>query len=280
VELTTKLKPFTKWTGGKRQLLDVLTVNMPEKYNTYYEPFIGGGALFFEVQPENAIINDLNSDLILSYEVIKENVEELIEYLKEHDQNNSKEYYYHIRSADRDGRYEEMNDIEKAARLMYMLRVNFNGLYRVNSKGQFNTPYGKYKNPKIVDEELLYAINDYLNSNTITMLNTSFETAVEDANEGDFIYLDPPYVPLSASSNFTAYTSEGFGYEEQVLLRDTFVELDNRGCYVMLSNSSADLVYELYSDYEETTIEVSATRMINSNAKKRGSIPELLIKNY
>src|SRR5699024_9893167 len=182
---------------------------MPEKYNTYYEPFIGGGALFFEVQPENAIINDLNSDLILSYEVIKENVEELIEYLKEHDQNNSKEYYYHIRSADRDGRYEEMNDIEKAARLMYMLRVNFNGLYRVNSKGQFNTPYGKYKNPKIVDEELLYAINDYLNSNTITMLNTSFETAVEDANEGDFIYLDPPYVPLSASSNFTAYTSEG-----------------------------------------------------------------------
>lgn len=280
MELTTKLKPFTKWTGGKRQLLDVLTVNMPEKYNTYYEPFIGGGALFFEVQPENAIINDLNSDLILSYEVIKENVEELIEYLKEHDQNNSKEYYYHIRSADRDGRYEEMNDIEKAARLMYMLRVNFNGLYRVNSKGQFNTPYGKYKNPKIVDEELLYAINDYLNSNTITMLNTSFETAVEDANEGDFIYLDPPYVPLSASSNFTAYTSEGFGYEEQVLLRDTFVELDNRGCYVMLSNSSADLVYELYSDYEETTIEVSATRMINSNAKKRGSIPELLIKNY
>src|SRR5699024_12265768 len=189
-------------------------------------------------------------------------------------------YYYHIRSADRDGRYEELNDIEKAARLMYMLRVNFNGLYRVNSKGQFNTPYGKYKNPKIVDEELLYAINDYLNSNTIIMLNTSFETAVEDANEGDFIYLDPPYVPLSASSNFTAYTSEGFGYEEQVLLRDTFVELDNRGCYVMLSNSSADLVYELYSDYEETTIEVSATRMINSNAKKRGSIPELLIKNY
>lgn len=280
VGITTKLKPFTKWTGGKRQLLDVLISNMPESYGTYYEPFIGGGALFFEVQPKKAVINDLNNDLMLSYKAIKNNLEELIEYLKVHNENNSKEYYYDIRSADRDGRYEKMTNTEKAARLMYMLRVNFNGLYRVNSKGQFNTPYGKYKNPKIVDEELLYAINDYLNSNNIEILNTSFDKAVGDAKENDFIYLDPPYVPLTATSNFTAYTSEGFGYEEQVLLRDIFVELDKRGCYVMLSNSSADLVYDLYSDYEETTIAVSATRMINSNAKKRGAIQELLIKNY
>jgi len=280
VDVTTKLKPFTKWTGGKRQLLDVLTPNMPEEYNTYYEPFIGGGALFFEIQPESAVINDLNYDLILSYEAIKNNVSELIEYLKEHDENNSKEYYYDIRSADRDGRYEEMSKTQKAARLMYMLRVNFNGLYRVNSKGQFNTPYGKYKNPKIVDEELLYAISEYLNTNNIQILNTSFENAVKDAQAGDFVYLDPPYVPLSASSSFTAYTSNGFGYKEQILLRDTFVDLDNRGCFVMLSNSSAELVYELYKDYEKTTLEVSANRMINSNAKKRGGVTELLIKNY
>ncbi|HLR92307.1 MAG TPA: DNA adenine methylase [Atopostipes sp.] len=280
MDVTTKLKPFTKWTGGKRQLLDVLTPNMPEEYNTYYEPFIGGGALFFEIQPESAVINDLNYDLILSYEAIKNNVSELIEYLKEHDENNSKEYYYDIRSADRDGRYEEMSKTQKAARLMYMLRVNFNGLYRVNSKGQFNTPYGKYKNPKIVDEELLYAISEYLNTNNIQILNTSFENAVKDAQAGDFVYLDPPYVPLSASSSFTAYTSNGFGYKEQILLRDTFVDLDNRGCFVMLSNSSAELVYELYKDYEKTTLEVSANRMINSNAKKRGGVTELLIKNY
>lgn len=280
MEIRTKLKPFTKWTGGKRQLLDVLTANMPEEYETYYEPFIGGGALFFELQPSNAVINDLNSDLVRTYETIKNNVEELIDHLYIHDEHNAKEYYYDIRSMDRDGRYDEMSDTEKAARLMYMLRVNFNGLYRVNSKGQFNTPYGKYKNPKIVDEDLLYSINHYLNNNNVAILNKSFEEALETAKESDFIYLDPPYVPLSASSNFTAYTSEGFGYEEQVLLRDTFVELDKRGCYVMLSNSSAELVYDLYKDYSDSTIEVGATRMINSNAKKRGVVKELLIKNY
>lgn len=280
MKIRTKLKPFTKWTGGKRQLLEVLTANMPEEYETYYEPFIGGGALFFELQPSNAVINDLNSDLVRTYETIKNNVEELIDHLYIHDEHNAKEYYYDIRSMDRDGRYDEMSDAEKAARLMYMLRVNFNGLYRVNSKGQFNTPYGKYKNPKIVDEDLLYSISHYLNNNNVSILNKSFEEALKTAKEGDFIYLDPPYVPLSASSSFTAYTSEGFGYEEQVLLRDTFVELDKRGCYVMLSNSSAELVYDLYKDYSDTTIEVGATRMINSNAKKRGVVKELLIKNY
>lgn len=280
MELVTKLKPFTKWTGGKRQLLEVLNENLPADFNTYFEPFIGGGALFFDLLPEKAVINDLNSDLMLAYTAIKKDPEQLIELLHEHAANNSKEYYYDLRMTDRDGRYEEMSDTEKAARLIYMLRVNFNGLYRVNSKGQFNTPYGTYKNPKIVDPELIESISEYLNTNNIRILNTSFENAVATASEGDFIYFDPPYVPLTQTSNFTSYTSNGFGYNEQVLLRDTFIELDKKGCYVMLSNSSADLVYDLYDNYWETTIEVRANRMINSNAKKRGSVKELLIKNY
>lgn len=280
MELEQKLKPFTKWTGGKRQLLDILVKNTPSKFDTYFEPFVGGGALFFELTPDKAVINDLNSDLILSYYAIKNNLDELIDLLREHDKNNSKEYYYDIRSTDRDGRYEQMTDTEKAARMMYMLRVNFNGLYRVNSKGQFNTPYGKYKNPKIVDKPLLLAINRYLNNADIEISNKSFEKSLETAQKGDFIYLDPPYVPLNETSNFTAYTSNGFGYDEQVLLRDTFVKLDNIGCYVILSNSSASLVYELYDDYSETTIEVSANRMINSNPDARGPVDELLIKNY
>lgn len=280
MELLTKLKPFTKWTGGKRQLLDVLNENIPTDFNTYFEPFIGGGALLFDLLPKKAVINDLNSDLMLAYTAIKEDLDQLIDFLSIHAANNSKEYYYDIRLTDRDGRYEEMSDTEKAARLIYMLRVNFNGLYRVNSKGEFNTPYGRYKNPKIVDSELLLSINEYLNTNEILILNTSFENAVKDATKGDFIYFDPPYVPLTETSNFTSYTANGFGYEEQVLLRDTFVELDKKGCYVMLSNSSADIVYDLYKDYWETTIEVSANRMINSNAEKRGSVKELLIKNY
>jgi len=280
LELLTKLKPFTKWTGGKGQLLKILTANLPSEFNDYYEPFIGGGALFFELQKENALINDLNTDLVLSYKAIRDDVHNLISLLEVHASNNSKEYYYDIRAVDRDGTYEKMTDTEKAARLMYMLRVNFNGLYRVNSKGQFNTPYGKYKNPKIVNEELLLSISEYLNNNNIKIMNTSFEEAVKNAKKNDFVYFDPPYVPLTETSNFTSYTSNGFGYDEQVLLRDTFIELDKRGCYVMLSNSDADLVHELYKDYKDSTLRVDANRMINSNAKKRGIIKEVLIKNY
>lgn len=274
------LKPFTKWTGGKRQLLGELRNNMPENYNKYYEPFIGGGALFFDVTPKDAVINDFNSELILTYKVIRDDVQNLIEQLKIHANNNSKEYYYGVRSADRDGRYEKMNDTEKAARLLYMLRVNFNGLYRVNSKGQFNTPYGSYKHPKIVDEMLLIKISEYLKKSNVRIMSGDFKKAVADVSAGDFVYFDPPYAPVSDTSNFTAYTSEGFGIEEQGRLRDTFVELDKRGAYVMLSNSSVPIIHELYHDYADTTIIVGATRMINSKATGRGKVNEVIIKNY
>lgn len=279
----TKLKPFTKWTGGKRQLLSVLRDNMPSSYNNYFEPFIGGGALFFDIAPQKAVINDFNSDLIHAYKQIRDDVDKLIELLTLHEQGNTerqKEYYLQVRSADRDGRIDSMSETERAARLLYMLRVDFNGLYRVNSKDQFNVPYGRYSNPKIVDSKLLYAISKYLNQSTIEILNEDFEQAVKNVQPGDFVYFDPPYVPVSATSSFTSYTHEGFGLEEQIRLRDTFVRLDKLGAYVMLSNSFVPLVSELYVDYSDKMVVVEANRMINSNSKGRGKINEVLIKNY
>lgn len=274
------LKPFTKWVGGKRQLLPELIELLPSSFGGYYEPFIGGGALFFELAPKHAVINDNNKELVLAYQVIKTDVELLIDELKMHRDNNSKEYYLDLRSADRDGRIDQMTDVERAGRIIYMLRVNFNGLYRVNSKNQFNVPYGKYKNPKIVDEDNLRNISKYLNDNDIAILNGDFETATQNAKQGDLVYFDPPYVPLSPTESFTGYTADGFGYDEQVRLRDLFVELTERGVYVILSNSSADLVYDLYKPFAKTIFEVGATRMINSNAQKRGKVNELLIANF
>ncbi|WP_422804480.1 DNA adenine methylase [Streptococcus sp. FT1-55] len=274
------LKPFTKWVGGKRQLLPQLLDILPSNYNTYYEPFIGGGALFFELAPKKAVINDNNKELVLAYQVIKDDVESLISELRRHQENNSKEYYLALRSADRDGRIEKMTDSERAGRILYMLRVNFNGLYRVNSKNQFNVPYGKYKNPSILDEANLRNISDYLKMNDVSILNGDFEVATKSAKKGDLVYFDPPYVPLSPTESFTNYTANGFGYEEQIRLRDLFVELDKRGVFVIVSNSTADLVYNLYEPIAKTLIEVGATRMINSNAKKRGKINELIIANF
>ncbi len=253
---------------------------MPKEYNRYYEPFIGGGALFFEVLPKKATINDYNTDLIHAYEQIRDNVDELICLLEIHSKNNSKEYYLELRSVDRDYRINKMSEVEKAARLLYMLRVNFNGLYRVNAKNQFNVPYGRYKNPRIVDKELLIGISEYLNKNDIKILNLDFTLAIEDAKMGDFIYFDPPYAPISDTSDFTAYTHEGFDIEDQIRLRDCFVELTNRGCKVILSNSDALLIHELYGDIPGIDIRrVGANRMINSKASGRGKINELIIRN-
>lgn len=272
------LKPFTKWTGGKRKLLPILKENLPPKYNRYFEPFIGGGALFFEMAPKNAVINDFNSELINAYIQIKDDPDMLFKLLKEHKQKNSKEYYLEVRSFDRDDRINRMTDVERAARILYMLRVDFNGLYRVNSKNQFNVPYGKYKNPKIVDENTIYEISRYLNKNQISILNVDFEEAVKEVSMGDFVYFDPPYIPLTETSSFTSYTHEGFSFEDQVRLRDLVVELDKRGAYVMLSNSSSPLSYELYKEFN--LHEVSAVRTNGASTSSRGKIKELLVTNY
>lgn len=272
------LQPFTKWTGGKRQLLPAIKSLMPKSYKRYFEPFIGGGALFFELVPENAVINDFNSELINCYQQIKDNPLELIDLLINHKENNSKEYYLNLRSADRDDRFERMSDSERAARIMYMLRVDFNGLYRVNSKNQFNVPYGRYKNPKIVDEDLILSISRYLNENSIRILNGDFEKAVEEVEADDFVYFDPPYIPLSETSAFTSYTHEGFSYNDQIRLRDTFKKLDKKGAYVMLSNSSSPLVEELYKEFN--IYKVEANRTNGANSSSRGKINEIIVTNY
>lgn len=265
-----KLQPFTKRTGGKRQLIPTIKKLMPVKYNRYFESFIGGGALFFELCPENAYINDFNEELINSYKVIKDNPLKLISLLEEHKNNNSKDYYLDIRATDRDGRLERMSNVERAARILYMLRVNFNDLYRVNSKNQFNVPYGKYKNSKIVNPDLINFISNYLNNNNIHILNGDFEKVLEDVCEGEVVYFDPPYIPISATSAFTSYTLEGFTYEDQVRLRDTFKMLDERGAYLMLFNSSSPLVEELYADFNIYFVE--ANRMNGAKLSSRGTI--------
>ena len=272
------LQPFTKWTGGKRQLLGELRSYMPETYGRYFEPFVGGGALFFDLAPEKAVINDFNEELINTYLQIKNNPAELIDLLIKHKENNSKDYYLELRSADRDGRISRMTGVERAARILYMLRVDFNGLYRVNSKNQFNVPYGRYKNPKIVDVDLLHQISDYLNENDVEILQTDFADAVEDAQTGDFVYFDPPYIPLNETSSFTSYTHEGFSYEEQIRLRDTFKELTECGVYAMLSNSSSHLVEELYQEFNIHYVE--ATRTNGAKSSSRGKISEIIVTNY
>ena len=234
--------------------------------------------LFFDLAPKDAVINDFNTELINCYQQIKENPQELIEILKVHQEYNSKEYYLDLRSADRDERIDMMSEVQRAARILYMLRVDFNGLYRVNSKNQFNVPYGRYKNPKIVDENLVSAISTYLNNNQIEIKKGDFEKAVLDVQPGDFVYFDPPYIPLSETSAFTSYTHEGFSYDDQVRLRDTFKKLSDTGAYVMLSNSSSFLVEELYRDFNIHYVE--ATRTNGAKSSSRGKISEIIVTNY
>ncbi|HEW3555658.1 TPA: DNA adenine methylase [Streptococcus pneumoniae] len=272
------LQPFTKWTGGKRQLLPVIRELIPKTYNRYFEPFVGGGALFFDLAPKDAVINDFNAELINCYQQIKDNPQELIEILKVHQEYNSKEYYLDLRSADRDERIDMMSEVQRAARILYMLRVNFNGLYRVNSKNQFNVPYGRYKNPKIVDEELISAISVYINNNQLEIKVGDFEKAIVDVRIGDFVYFDPPYIPLSETSAFTSYTHEGFSFADQVRLRDAFKRLSDTGAYVMLSNSSSALVEELYKDFNIHYVE--ATRTNGAKSSSRGKISEIIVTNY
>ncbi|MHA1585139.1 MAG: DNA adenine methylase [Promethearchaeota archaeon] len=266
--------PFLKWAGGKRQLLSQIDEFLPKSITHYIEPFVGGGALFFHLLPKKAILIDTNPVLINVYQVIKNNVEELIHLLKQH--RNEKDYFYQIRNIDRTKEYDKWTDIEKASRTIFLNRCCFNGLYRVNSKGQFNVPFGKYKNPKFCDEINLHAVHDSLQD--VTILSSSFKRVLDYAKPGTFIYLDPPYHPLTETANFTSYTKENFGKEDQIHLKEVFSELDKRGCKVMLSNSYCDFIIDLYKEYNIKI--VKAKRAINSKASKRGAINEALILNY
>jgi len=269
-------QPFLKWAGGKRQILPEIRKYIPNKFSSYYEPFIGAGALVFDLQPKKAIVNDINSELINVYKVIKSNVNGLIKALKRH--KNDADYYYEIRELDRSKNFEELSDVEKAARIIYLNKTCYNGLFRVNSQGQFNVPFGRYNNPEIVNEIVLKAVSNFLNASDIKFINTDFEESVQDAKKDSFIYFDPPYYPLSDTSAFTGYTLDGFDKEEQERLKLPCDKLDKKGCKFLLSNSAAPFILDLYKNYNIETVQVN--RNINSIGSKRGKIAELLVRNY
>jgi len=267
-------KPFVKWAGGKRQLLKFLIEKTPLKFNDYFEPFLGGGALFFELSNKKLIkkcyLNDSNQVLIEAYKTIKRKPKELINELKSEKYKNERGAFLKVRE-------EEPKDAVKAtARFIYLNKTSFNGLYRVNSKGKFNVPFGKYNNPKILDEKNILAVSEALNKDEI--MSNDFEKAVENATKGDLVYFDPPYYPISKTSSFTNYTAKDFTEEDQKRLFKCFEALDKQGCFVMLSNSYTPFIEDLYKKYNIDI--VMASRMINCKSAGRGKIKEVIITNY
>jgi len=243
------------------------------KVNTYFEPFVGGGAVFFDLLPQKAVLSDLNRELIITYNVIKNNVDELIKSLKKYEY--TKDYYLKIRAWD----VSVLSDLEIASRFIYLNHTCFNGLYRVNSKGGFNVPFGKYKNPLICDEINLRRVSKALEN--VKIKHQDFKEVLKLAKKGDFIYFDPPYYPVNKTSSFTSYTKEAFLEKEQIELRDVVIELNKRGCFVMLSNSDTPFINQIYSNIKGIYInKVKAKRTINSKSSGRGEIYEVLITNY
>lgn len=275
-------KPFVKWIGGKRQLLKQfrdLGLYPPEHFDlqnsTYFEPFVGGGAVFFDLLPRRAQLSDLNLELVTTYNVIKNNVEELISSLKKH--KNEKEYFLKTRSL----KISKLNSVQVASRFIYLNRTCFNGIYRVNSRGEFNVPYVKNKYPLICDEINLRKVSKALQN--VEIKHQDYKKALKSAKKGDFIYLDPPYHPLGKAASFTAYTKESFSEKDQTELRDLFLELHRRGCFIMLSNSDAPFVNEIYGELkgEGVTIhKVHAGRVVNSKISARGKVKEVVVTNY
>lgn len=271
------VSPVLKWVGGKRQLLPSIKSMLPKRITSYCEPFVGGGAVLFDLQPKRAIVNDINSDLISVYIVIRDNVEALIKLLETYQ--NEENFYYALRNIDRDQtKYSKLTEIEKAARVIFLNKTCYNGLYRVNNAGEFNSPFGKYKNPNIVNAPVLRAVSAYFNSSEITFSSMDFALVLEQVHKGTFVYLDPPYDPVSDTSDFTGYSRGGFSREQQIQLRECCDRLNTRGIKFMLSNSATDFIREQYSNYHITIVQ--AKRAINSVASKRGDVDEVIITNY
>ena len=270
--------PFLKWAGGKRQLMPEIREMLPDGVTThpYYEPFIGGGALFFELLPKRAVINDYNEELINVYTVIRDNPSELIEDLKRH--KNTAEYFYKIRAIDRQPLFSNLTRIERASRIIYLNKTCYNGLYRVNNAGEFNSPFGRYKNPNIVNEPVIKAVSKYLNSSQIQISSCDYALILKDIPTDSFVYLDPPYHPISESSSFTGYVQGGWDEGEQLRLRDVCNRLRDNGIKFLLSNSASDFIREIYSDYNIHIVQ--AKRSVNSNSSRRGQVDEFLIRNY
>jgi len=280
-QLLVTPRPFVKWAGGKRQLIPILKENLPSSMGTYFEPFLGGGALLFHILIERSGqrcgISDLNSDLILAYTTIRDKVEDLITSLKNHSKNyqkNSKSYYYTIRDTN------PKSAIEKTSRLLFLNRTCFNGLYRVNKKGKFNVPLGRYTNPNIVNEENIRSVSQVLQSHRVSIKCRDFGAVFADAKKHDLVYFDPPYQPVSDTANFTSYTNKSFTSEDLKRLAKLCLKLDSKGVNVLLSNSFSKEVAGMFTETQWKFKKIAANRSINSNSNKRTGHFELLIKNY
>jgi DNA adenine methylase len=280
-QITVEPKPFVKWAGGKRQLLAELEKNFPKQFGTYFEPFLGGGAVLFDLLAKKpnlkCSVSDLNSDLVLAYITIRDKLGRLIESLENHSKNyhkDSTEYYYDVR------KQEPKSQIEKVSRLLFLNKTCFNGLYRVNSKGKFNVPLGRYTNPNIVNRENLIIASKFLQSERIKISCRDFESILKDAKKGDFVYFDPPYQPVSDTANFTSYTHRDFTEDDLQRLADLANQLNSKGVHVLLSNSNTKIVKKIFSSKKWKVKEIAVNRAINSNSQKRTGHKEVLIKNY
>ncbi len=272
------MKPVIHYPGGKRQLLPELRKRLPAEFREYREPFVGAGALFFDIAPKKAVINDYNSEIVNIYRTIRDDVDGLIALLQVYKEQDSKDFFLKIRGWDRKEDFGELSPTARAARIMYLNKTCYNGLMRYNSRGEFNSPYGNGTRSVILEEELLREISLFLRTNKIRIQEGDFEEAVQEAGAGVFVYMDPPYVPISATSSFTEYSPGGFGREDQERLAKVVQELDARGAQVMISQSDDPFVRELYHGLRIE--EVQATRCINSKSDRRGKIGELIIRNY
>ena len=284
VTITAHAKPFVKWAGGKRQLIPVLEEHLPKHFNSYLEPFLGGGAFLFYIMTNHTkrqcIVSDLNSDLITTYTIVRDNIDDLLCLLRDHDKEyrtDPKMYYYMIRDGIDPS---DINETERAARLLFLNRTCFNGMYRVNHSGKFNVPLGKYSNPNIVNEEILRSASTMLKTHKVTIKCRDFTSVLFDAKENDLVYLDPPYHPVSQDAFFTSYTKHDFGKEDLQRLAKLCNELDSKGCKVLLSNSTSPVVTALFSDRPWKITRTMCKRLINTDSSKRSGHFELLIKNY
>ena len=280
-QIVVEPKPFVKWAGGKRQLLAELEKSFPKQFGTYFEPFLGGGALLFDLLAKKpnlkCSVSDLNSDLVLAYVTIRDKLGRLIESLENHSKNYHKDstgYYYEVR------KQEPKNQIEKVSRLLFLNKTCFNGLYRGNSKGKFKVPLGRYTNPNIVNRENLTTASKFLQSEKIKISSRDFESILKDAKKGDFVYFDPPYQPVSDTANFTSYTHRDFTEDDLQRLADLANQLNSKGSHVLLSNSNTKIVKKIFSSKKWKVKEIAVNRAINSNSQKRTGHKEVLIKNY
>jgi DNA adenine methylase len=276
-----KMHPFVKWAGGKTQILTKIKSLLPKEWNRYFEPFVGGGALLFSLAPDDFVINDMNEDLISVFRCLCDDklFIQFMEELKTHEKKHSEKYYLKIRGMDREPTFSSLPLYKRAARMVYLNKACFNGLYRVNSSGFFNVPSGKKKNVKTFDEDNINTIHRYFQNSKLVILNEDYSKAVAEAKAHDFVYFDPPFDTFEEKDNgFTSYTENGFGRDEQRRLASVYKDLTDRGVLCTLSNHNTSLINDLYKDYHIHV--VPAKRMINSKGSGRGNVEEVLITNY